>query len=271
MTILQQNPTKLILQFRPWYIWIFGGIFSLVWLPYILNIFSSVTQSNTFTCNRVPPNQGTCELVTTNFLIPITKTIPLPELQGARVDRTTNNDGSQNQQVILLTKQGEIPFGFTRTYHPDTTVRELNYLSSQINDFVKNSQEPSLSLQKGSPVFGWLVSGVMSINFLWFVFCSEVVTCDFDKSRGYIIKKRQWFWFITKIVEYPLSDIIDLKIEEKQQRNGKSYRVTLLLTAGKDLPLTAYYTNYWKKRKTTEETAEAITKFLNRQKIYPQD
>ncbi|AFZ26665.1 hypothetical protein Cylst_4592 [Cylindrospermum stagnale PCC 7417] len=35
MTILQQTPTKLILQFRPWLIWIFGGIFSLVWLPYI--------------------------------------------------------------------------------------------------------------------------------------------------------------------------------------------------------------------------------------------
>ncbi|MBD2384856.1 hypothetical protein [Cylindrospermum sp. FACHB-282] len=46
-----------------------------------------------------------------------------------------------------------------------------------------------------------------------------------DKNPGSIIKKRQWFWFITKTVEYPLSDIVELKIEEKRQRNGKSYRV----------------------------------------------
>ncbi|BAZ27899.1 hypothetical protein NIES4074_03270 [Cylindrospermum sp. NIES-4074] len=40
------------------------------------------------------------------------------------------------------------------------------------------------------------------------------------------------------------------------------------LNFNKDLPLTAYYTNYWKSRVKIAANAEAIEKFLHRQQIY---
>lgn len=271
MAILQQTPTKLTLQFRPWLTWILGGFNTLVWIPLTVTVFFPLTTSYTLNCQRVQQNQGDCQLVTSNLLQSNTKTIPLPELQGARFDTITNNDGRESQQVKLLTKQGELLFGYRQSYHRQTSVSNLKYIVSEVNNFVKDTQQPSLNLQIGNPLIGFAVFGVMGVNFLWYAFCSDVITCDFDKSRGSIIKKRQWFFLITKTVEYQLLDIIDVKVEEKRQRNGKSYRVKLLLNSHKDLPLTAYYTNYWKSQVKMEANAEAIKKFLNRQQIYLQD
>jgi hypothetical protein len=256
MAILEQTSTKLKLQFRPWYIWIFG----LLSPVFTLYIFSVIVQTNSFTCQRREPNQGNCQLVTTYFILSNTKNIPLSELQGARFDQEPNNDGSQNQQVVLLTKKGEIPFGFTRNYHPKT-VTELNSIAERINEFVNNPQQPSLHLQQGIPAFGWVFSAVTGVNLLWTLFCSDVTTCDFDKTRGSLIKKRQWFWFITRTVEYPLSEITEIKVEEEWNR-GKKRRVTLVLNADKSLPLTGYATSYYQSKAKIEATVETIKQFL---------
>jgi hypothetical protein len=217
----------------------------------------------------VQPSQGDCQLVTSNLLTSNTKTIPISELQGAKLDKANNFDGSQNQQVVLLTKREQIPLWFVRTYKEKMTSAELNYIVTDVNKFVKDPQQLSFEFHRGEPLIGLAFMSIMGLNLFWLAFCSDVVTCDFDKTRGSVIKQRRWFGFITRNVEYPLSDIVDINIKEKWNRSGRSYRIILLLASAKNLSLTGSYNNYFRKREKAEAAVDTIEQFLNRQKIYP--
>ncbi|KAF3885699.1 MULTISPECIES: transmembrane domain-containing protein [Nostocales] len=266
MASLQQTPTKLTLEFRPWFIWIIGGFSSLIW-PVQLFFLLPLIKTSTLTCTRVQPDRGECQLVTSSLLQSSKKTIPMEEFQGARVDQSDESrDRNQPQQLVLLTKHGELAFWTADTQKPQVSAIELKSTADRINDFVKNSQTSSFTIQKGNPTLAWAVTGVTTFNFLWLAYCCEIVTCDFDKSRGSVIKKRQWF-FISKTVEHQLREIVDVQVQEKFNRNGKNYRIKLLLSSGKDLPLTNYYTNYLRKREYIEKKADAIAQFLGRKKL----
>lgn len=265
MTTLQSTPTKLILQFRPWFIWIIGGLSSLIWIPQIFFMLPLIKTSSLI-CKRVQPNRGECQIVTSSLLQSNSKSIPMEEFFGARFDKfDVSSDNSQKQQVVLLTKHGELTFWDTHTQKSQVSAIELKSIVEQINGFVKTSQSSSLTIQKGNSLICLAVTGSAVLNFLWLAYCCEIVTCDFDKSRGYIIKKRQWF-FIARTVERQLKDIVDVQVQEQFNRNGKNYRIQLLLASGKDLPLTNYYTNFLRKRENIEKEANAIAHFLGRKK-----
>jgi hypothetical protein len=267
MAFIQETPNKLILIFRPWYIWIVAGLSCLVWLPFV-NVFASQFITTALSCQRVQPNSESCQLVTTNILLFNTKNIPIAQLQGARIDQQSISDSTgQLQKLVLITKEGEIVFNSVKTFRPNITSHELNNIAEQINYFVQNPQETSLNITKGDSLIIKLFLGVAMINLLWFAFCSDVVTCVFDKSRGSLTKKRQWFLIITKTLEYQLQDIIDIYVQEKRNRNVTDYRITLLRSSGKDIHLTSYHTNYFKGRAKINDTADAIAKFLSRHKI----
>ncbi|MBD2441544.1 hypothetical protein [Nostoc sp. FACHB-110] len=232
-----------------------------------MNFFPFQITSNKLVCQRPLPSQTNCQLTKENILYFPTKTITIKELQGAKVVRQQRGDyHSQLQQIILLTEQGEIELSSVTTFHPDVTITELNGITSNINDFVKNSQTASLKVDRDNIGVFRVFLLVISINIVWLGFCSEVVTCIFDKTSGLLIKKRQWF-LIKRTVKYPLQDIIDVQVQERWNRSVKCYRISLLRASGKDIHLTGYYTNYLKKRKQIDATADAIISFLNRRKV----
>ncbi|BAY13265.1 hypothetical protein [Calothrix sp. NIES-2098] len=267
MAFIQESPNKLILTFRPWYMWIVAGLCCCIWLPFF-SIFASQFTTNALICQRSQAQSETCHLVQTNILFFHTKNIPIGKLQGAKFDKHNISDSTgQFQRVILITNVGEIVFSSVKTFRPNITSYELNNITDKINLFVNNPQESNLKIEKEDIFIVRIFVVVVIMNLLWLAFCSDVVTCVFDKSRGSLTKKCQWFFIISRTVEYQLQDIIDIHVQERRNRSVTGYRITLLRNSGKDIHLTSYHTNYFKGRQKMDETAEAIAKFLGRYKI----
>ncbi len=234
----------------------------------VISVFASQFTTTALICQRPQPQSETCQLVQTNILLFNTKNIPIAKLQGARIDKQSISDSTgEFQKLVLIAKEEEIVFSSVKTFRPSITIQELNNLAYQINYFVQNPQETSLNIEKGDILIIKVFMGLSAINLLWFAFCSDAITCVFDKSRGSLTKKRQWFLLITKTVEYQLQDIIDIQVEERRNRNVTGYRITLLRASGKDIHLTSYHTNYFKGRQRMDDTADAIAKFLGWYKI----
>lgn len=229
-----------------------------------------ISKTNTFTCQREEPIGGSCQLVSSTLLQSNIKTIPLKELQGARFNKVNNSNGNPEPRVVLLTSQGEVPFPLIHSYHPTAQHTQLKWMVSEINSFVKNPDEPSVTVEDGDLKTGWLICASVGLNLAWMVFCSAVVTCRFDKSLGSITTKRKW-WLVTKTIEKPLQEIVDVQVEEQRSRNGKIYRISLVLASGKRLPLTPYHTNYGCNKKKTQEKADSIATFLNLKAIDNQE
>ncbi|OUL18098.1 hypothetical protein BV378_37210 [Nostoc sp. RF31YmG] len=244
--------------------WSVAGLCCLVWSP-LFSIFASQFTTTALMCQRPKPQLETCQLGKTNIFLFNTKNIPIKKLQGARIYKQSISDSTgQFQTLVLITNEKEIVFSSTKTFRPSITSHELDKIAYQINHFVNNPQESSLKIEKGDILIIKIFMAVITLNLLWFAFCSDVVTCVFDKSRGSLIKKRQWFLIITKTVEYQLQDIIDIQVQEKQSRSFTGYRITLFRDSGKDIHLTTYQINYFKDRQKMDETADAIAKFLSR-------
>ena len=229
-----------------------------------------ISKTNTFTCVRSQPSGGNCQLVSSTLLQSHVKTIPLKELQGARFNKVNNSNGNPEPRVVLLTSQGEVPFPFIRSYHATAQHTQLKWMASEINSFVKKPDEQSLTVEEGDLKTGWIICAFLGLNLVWMVFCSAVVTCHFDKNLGSITTKRKW-WFVTKTIEKPLQEIVDVQVEEQRSRNGKNYRISLVLASGKRLPLTPYHTNYGCNQKKTQEKADSIATFLNLKAINNQE
>jgi hypothetical protein len=267
MAILEHTPTKLIIQFRPWYVWAISPILAILLIPQAIFLAPSL-QNISLNCQRVRKNDGICQIITSDFITSQPQTISLADIKGAKVN--VKEDGEKKPlNVVLITKNSEIPILYAPISSGKYEDQELYYVATNINQFIKNPEEKTLTWGKSRPSFLiWVFIFAMGCNFIWLGFYSEVTTCDFDKTRGTIIKKRQWFWIITKTVEFPLHEIIDIKIEEKWFRSVKGNRITLMLASGKDLPLSSYHANFLKKRKTLEVRVDAISEFLNRSKLY---
>lgn len=270
MEILQKTPTQLTLGFRPWHLWIYGGLSLVGGLVMAFVIVFPISKTNTFTCVRSQPSGGNCQLVSSTLLQSHVKTIPLKELQGARFNKVNNSNGNPEPRVVLLTSQGEVPFPFIRSYHPTAQHTQLKWMASEINSFVKKPDEQSLTVEEGDLKTGWVICAFFGLNLVWFVFEGAVVTCRFDKTLGSMTTKKQW-WLVTKTIEKPLREIVDVQVQERHTRSGKIYRISLVLASGKRLSLTPYHPNPGSKKKQTQETADFITKFLNLKAIDNQE
>lgn len=92
------------------------------------------------------------------------------------------------------------------------------------------------------------IGGPVLLNISLVISLSSRITCTFDKVLGsVIIKNKNLFW--TKIIKRSLSEVVDVQIEEKtkveqdaryQDYRYQVYRVVLVLSSGKRLPLTSF-------------------------------
>ncbi|MFH7024822.1 MAG: hypothetical protein ACHBN1_05335 [Heteroscytonema crispum UTEX LB 1556] len=268
MANLQQTSTKLKLWFLPKFIYLAGGFSTLLLLLYLLKILSPLSPNNILTCERSQANQGICQLASSSKRVKTRiKTIALEQLRQAKVVIVPRGDGkTQYQQIVLLTKEGGIPLGFTRTEQPDMTAKKLNAIALQINNFLKNTKQSYLTIQQGTSWINWAFGSAIALNLLWLLYCSEFITWELDRSNGLRIQKRSWLFFSTDI-QHPLQDIINVQLEEKSNKVWKTYRVKLFIAPNQTLPMDISYTNYCCNRENTEKIGNAIAQFLNQPKI----
>lgn len=253
MEILEQTPTRLSLRFRPWGIWISGLFFIFIGLPINLIFFLPLSKTNTFSCERIEKNQGNCQLKTSFLLFYQIKNIDLDKLQRAKIDLIKNNS-TEKQRVILITTEGEQYFPILLTYHPNIKAFELKAIIAEINDFIKDKNQPYLKVQEGKAEWiGWFICVGLIYVIITLGFWSEVITCCFDKNHGVLIKTRNWLILKIKI-EHPLVDIINVEVQETRTRYGQCYRISLVLASGKHLHLTEFSTyDYVSKDKIQKE------------------
>ncbi|MDZ8185850.1 MAG: hypothetical protein RMX96_13475 [Nostoc sp. ChiSLP02] len=82
----------------------------------------------------------------------------------------------------------------------------------------------------------------------------------FDKESN-SIKINNYKWFSTQVIEYPLSQIVGLQIEEGDGEDGKVYRFNLKSVSGKNLPLNECYRSFsYEERQLLTKSIET---FLN--------
>ena len=77
---------------------------------------------------------------------------------------------------------------------------------SQINAFVKNPNQQSLKLQTSNiepkwfvmTTSRWVTFGTILYSILILTIMGEATICEFDRSNGYMTKKRRWLFVFTK-------------------------------------------------------------------------
>ncbi|MGB3654411.1 MAG: hypothetical protein WBA41_24825 [Rivularia sp. (in: cyanobacteria)] len=87
-----------------------------------------------------------------------------------------------------------------------------------------------------------LLGGVFIASGLFSIYVSPFATYRFDRTLGNFILKRKGLSGI-KVIKYHLNEIKDVQVEESISSDGNTYRVTIVLVSGEQLPLTHYYTS----------------------------
>ncbi|MDZ8109304.1 MAG: hypothetical protein RM338_27260 [Nostoc sp. DedQUE12a] len=117
---------------------------------------------------------------------------------------------------------------------------------------------PDFTIEMLFTAFGMaILFGIVSFLILAVVPFSNYT---FDKEIN-IVKITTYKWFSTQIIQYPLSQVVGLQIEEGDGEDGKVYRFNLKLASGNNLPLNECYRSF-----TYEERqllSKSIETFIN--------
>ena len=259
MSTTQKTSNKLTVKYIPWFIWILAGFSSVVTLPMAVSVLLQSIPKK-LTCERIEPKQINCQFQENQLS---SKKNQIQGLQGAKFK--TNSDSNffpHKQQLILLTKEGEVKFLSYPSYKPEYSKNKMLRNISQINEFVNNLDQQYLELETGNFILEWIILTSIINSLLIIIFMGEISICEFDPSTGYMTKKRRWLFLFSKTTKYSLTDIKDVETESTRHKSIV-YRTTITLTSGTKIPLSTYYSSYLKSRKKMKSTANKIRKFLS--------
>ena len=262
MTTVQKTSNKLTVKFFPWFIWVMTGFSIVVILPILLSMLLQPI-SKSLTCKRIEAQKINCQFQNSTSPFSSSQTVVVKDLQGAKFKK--NAFGyflTQKQELILLTKNGEVSFLFHRSYHPQYTASRMSQTAFKINAFVKNPNQQSLNLQKENIASQWILFAAFVNGIIMTILMGEIGICEFDRTSGYMTKKRRWLFVFTKTTKYPLFDIKDVQVEWTRHKSIV-YRTAIILTSGKKIPLSTYHANYLKSKRNITSTADNIRNFLS--------
>jgi hypothetical protein len=111
----------------------------------------------TFTCQRVEPTQGNCQLMSFGLLGSNEITIPLNQLQGAKVDESSDGD---TYRVVLLTNDGDVPFTPICSSGAGEKQKNVNL----INAFIGNTEKTFLRVQQDDRLSAYFLGGIFLIG-----------------------------------------------------------------------------------------------------------
>ncbi|OQY56111.1 MAG: hypothetical protein DRR08_13865 [Candidatus Parabeggiatoa sp. nov. 2] len=257
LKIRQQTPTQLILRHRPIALWVMGSFFTIVGVVIII-LFS---KASSFTCERVPPNQGRCELIYSHFLMSKSIIISINDLKGTEVV-TTRARQMDNffilkpyYRVILITPTQRIPL----TPYGTSSREEQEALAAKINAFLKKTPETSLLIKRDNRWFIYILGSILIVVGL-LAELSKIITVTFDKMVGSLKIERQGL-LGTEVIEHPLEEISEVKLNTSSYFNSKTilYQVVLELKTDENLLLTA---NGSMGRARKQQIVDEITNFL---------
>lgn len=272
--ILEQTLNKLAFRLRPTFFWGIEVFFSGIGLIGLL-VTLTIAPITTLTYNRTAPSQlspsalqnapasAICELVEINWFGREKSKTFISGLQGAteetKIEKDSDGKTTSVYRVVLYTNGGDVPFTEKYIAYDDENRQAL---ISQINTFIENPLQASLKVQQDNKLLGYTGFAISS----FFLFLSllvialvPVINCTLDRELDRITIKRQR-WFGTKEIQHLLSEISDIQVEYSSGNEGGTYRVTLSLSAGDNLPLTWSYTSGFEEK---HYLAVLIKSFLN--------
>jgi hypothetical protein len=236
MKITQHTPTQLTLRHTPIALWLIGSIFTIIGVITLI-LFS---KASTFTCERVQPNQGNCELIHAHFVISKTLIISLHELKNAEIVMTRNRQIDSffllkpHYRVTLLTSNQRIPLSI----YGSTKREKQDIIAAKINAFLKNAEATSLLIKQDNRWLIYFISGLLIIIGL-FAELSKILTITFDKTQESLKIERHGL-LGTQCIEHSLQEIKKVKLNTSFAFNSRTvfYQVVLLLKSGEGIPLT---------------------------------
>lgn len=134
----------------------FRIVFGLFTLPFLLAgpyfIFQGLPHQATLKCDRVESVWVKCQ-TTDKVLGWKIKEQSLDRLEAVRVDEIDLETG-QLYQLVLITRDTEIPFGL-RTSEQE----KIQATASRLNTFVKNSTQPTQTIEQGQTQWNGIIVG----------------------------------------------------------------------------------------------------------------
>jgi hypothetical protein len=188
-------------------------------------------------------------------------------LTGSKVAQKTDSDGDRVYQVVLLTKNGDVPL---------QNVWSSGYggkedFSTQVNRYVQDTNTPLLSVQESGGITGLLFTGLfVVIGVIMAVFGVRLLLTlwIFDRSGGVVVRQISGLGG-ARAKEYPLDDVIAVDVESSRSSNSSTtYRVALYMGTGERVPLTTSYSSGYRRK---AETARTIQEFLGLEGSSPRD
>ena len=251
--------------------WMPSLIFGLGGLFFILGN-SSVS---TLTCQRQSQDRGSCEFRQSGLRGSDRRKIRLEFLHGAEV-RSSSSGRSRSYKLFLLTEAGEIQFS---TF---ADKGEKYSIASQINTFIGNPSANFLQVSEDARLYV-LIWGLLFWLFgvAILLFFTELLTCKFDKTRGWMtLKQRNYIFLRTEVIEKPIGEIGSLQIESTEHSatdrwgrrfNYHQYYIVLILKSGEYFRLTQYDTlNLESKQKIIDYISQYLRTFNKLERQLPQ-
>ncbi|MBE9057495.1 hypothetical protein [Sphaerospermopsis sp. LEGE 08334] len=252
MKVIQESQNQMTLRLRPWFLWIFCSILGSSGL--IMPLF--IAHAHTFSCRRQTSTLGTCQISIVGLLSKTEKEIALSDIQGTEIKTFKDSKDNWRSQVILLTKDGEVP-PIANTSPNDVTVKTW---AKEIEAFLQDSQKQELLIEYDYRLLAYLYASVFVIaDLLIVIFLGKVLICHIDKTLGTLTLEYQGL-FDKSQKEYKIRDIQFMTVQKTSSKSGSTYRVAMVMQSGEQIPFTSYYTSGLHNK---QKTVENISRFLD--------
>ncbi|WP_392530767.1 hypothetical protein [Nostoc sp. C117] len=214
-------------------------------------------------CQKISPNQGSCELIQSPFWIKVKQKFKLSDLREAKIKKSDKADGQTGKysyHIVLLIKNTEVPLNFSEGTNEDINAT-LNKVVTRINQYIATPEIKKLNILQNQ-FSSWLLGSIPLFAFnIVFIVCEIYEAgsnCIFDRDTNYFrLTRKKWLRCID-VIEYPLGKISEVEIEICDYAMGQSHRITLKLDSGQLVPLTQdYYSDDY------QEIVSNVRKFLN--------
>lgn len=262
MIFIQETRVQLTIYYIPLLEWLmFGGV--AIVTGYLLFQSSATAQ---FTCEREASNNGLCEISGHLFSH---KTFPLILLTAADVESITKtNKGSTYYvyRVVLVTGQESVPL--TERYEKNKV--KIDAIASEINDFLKNPEQKSLSLTQGADKFEVLFFLLFFVGSGIWLIRTKIWKVSFHRllKRAEI---EQWSLFGAKFTSsLKFNEIISVRLDTTVatsflanllKRQQESHDIVVITQAGHSVSFFPATTNYFFKKRY-ETVIHRINGFL---------